>query len=256
MVRDDCTRRLDEVEKAQPTIIFEVKDAAGGDVTAVTVTVDGKPWTDTLDGKALAVDPGRHVFAFSVAGRAPFERTFALAEGEKGRRERIVLESAVSPSAASVPAPSPAPSPSPGTAPAAAPPSPPASPSEPPPPEPPAGGHLALESPNPPPRVPATSADVGASQRTIGVVVAIAGVAALATGGVVGLLAKEQFNTAEGETGPSRVTDSGSAVGMGNDASIIVVSGAVAAVAGFVLWLAAPHKSAVTAGDMFLGARF
>jgi hypothetical protein len=57
LVRDDCTRRLDEVDKAEPTIAFEVK-AAGADVFAVTVTVDGKPWTDTLEGKPIPADPG------------------------------------------------------------------------------------------------------------------------------------------------------------------------------------------------------
>jgi hypothetical protein len=97
MVRDDCTRRLDELEKAQPTIAFEVKDASGADVTAVSVMVDGKPLADSLEGKPLPVDPGKHVFAFTAAGQSPFERTYVLTEGEKGRRERIVLEPQPSP---------------------------------------------------------------------------------------------------------------------------------------------------------------
>src|ERR1019366_931213 len=40
MVRDDCAKRLDEVDKAQPTVAFTVKDATGADVTAVKVMVD------------------------------------------------------------------------------------------------------------------------------------------------------------------------------------------------------------------------
>ena len=43
MVRDDCTRRLDELESAQPTILFDVKDATGTDLIDVRVSVDGQP---------------------------------------------------------------------------------------------------------------------------------------------------------------------------------------------------------------------
>ena len=107
MVRDDCVRRLDELERAQPTIAFEVKDAWGADVSAVKVAVDSKPLTDRLDGTALRVDIGQHVFTFEVAGQAPVTRTLVLTEGEKGRREVIAIGGAKSP--ASVPAPSAAP---------------------------------------------------------------------------------------------------------------------------------------------------
>ena len=91
LVRDDCTRRLDEVERAQPTIAFEVKDASGSDVAAVKVTVDGRPLADRLDGTALVVDPGEHSFAFTIGDQPPVTRVFMLTEGEKGRRERVLL---------------------------------------------------------------------------------------------------------------------------------------------------------------------
>jgi hypothetical protein len=94
LVRNDCTKRLDDAETAQPTIAFEVKDASGGDLTAVRVTVDGQPLADSLGGTALAVDPGQHVFTFEAAGLPPATRTLVLTEGEKGRRERLVLEGA------------------------------------------------------------------------------------------------------------------------------------------------------------------
>jgi hypothetical protein len=103
MVRDDCTKRLDELEGAQPTIAFEVKDTSGADVSAVKVTVDGQPLTDKLDGTALPVDRGTHVFTFIMAGQPPVTRTFVLTEGEKGRRERIALGVEASP--APLPAP-------------------------------------------------------------------------------------------------------------------------------------------------------
>lgn len=91
IIRDDCTRRTEEIERVQPTIVFDAKDATGRDVSAVQVAVDGQPVADTLDGTALRVDAGSHVFTFTVAGQLPVTQTFVLKEGEKDRRERIVF---------------------------------------------------------------------------------------------------------------------------------------------------------------------
>ncbi len=91
MVRDDCTQRLDEVEHMQPTIVFVAKDAAGNDLSSVSVTVDGHPLADKLDGAELPVDPGQHVFSFAAAGCAPVTKTLVVAAGEKGRRESVAM---------------------------------------------------------------------------------------------------------------------------------------------------------------------
>jgi hypothetical protein len=108
LVRDDCTKRLDEVERMQPTIVFVAKDGAGQDLTAVKVTVDGEPLTDKLDGSELRVDPGAHTFTFAVQGLKPVNKTLVLAPGEKDRRESIVVGApaapAGAPGAASAPA--------------------------------------------------------------------------------------------------------------------------------------------------------
>jgi hypothetical protein len=91
LLRDDCTRRIDEIERVQPTIVFDAKDTSGRDVSVVKVTIDGKPLTDRLAGTPLQVDPGEHVFAFQVAGQAPVTQTFIIKENERDRRERVVL---------------------------------------------------------------------------------------------------------------------------------------------------------------------
>jgi hypothetical protein len=102
LVRADCTKRLEDVEEAQPTIAFEVKDPSGSDVVAVKVTVDGAPLTEKLDGTALPVDPGQHVFTFEATGQPPVSRTLVVTEGVKGRGEVVQL------GAADHPAPTPA----------------------------------------------------------------------------------------------------------------------------------------------------
>jgi hypothetical protein len=93
LITTDCAKRLDELESVQPTLIFEVKDAAGGDLTEVRVTVDGQPLLQRLDGTATAVDPGSHRFVFSVPGAAPLTQQLVIREGERARVVSVVFES-------------------------------------------------------------------------------------------------------------------------------------------------------------------
>jgi hypothetical protein len=85
----------------------------------------------------------------------------------------------------------------------------------------------------------------GHTQRIVAVVMAGAGVVAMGVGGLVGLQAKADDNTARDETGPARFDDSTSAVRLGNTASILVGIGAAVAVAGAVVWFAVPDRTAV-----------
>jgi hypothetical protein len=100
IVRDDCVQRLDELERAQPTIVFDAKDPDGHDLVAVHVTVDGAPLADKLEGRALRVEPGSHAFTFTAAGSPTVTETFVLKEGEKERRERIVIGATAKPPSA------------------------------------------------------------------------------------------------------------------------------------------------------------
>ena len=105
VVSDDCTRRLDDVEKAQPTIVFDAKDGSGRDVSAVKVSVDGRSIAERLDGSPLQVDPGEHTFVFTTPEKASVTQTFVIKEAEKERRERIVLASPSAPAAPLAPSP-------------------------------------------------------------------------------------------------------------------------------------------------------
>lgn len=91
IVRADCTKRLDELEGAQPTIVFDAKDGNGADLTVVKVSVDNKPLVDKLDGSALRIDPGEHTFTFEVAGQPPVTEHLVLKEGDKERHEKVVI---------------------------------------------------------------------------------------------------------------------------------------------------------------------
>jgi hypothetical protein len=91
LVSADCITRRAELEQIQPTVIFEIEDGKGEDLAGVSVRVDDKPLTNAADGTELRVNPGEHVFTFRSPGAVPQARTFVIAEGVRGRHERVVL---------------------------------------------------------------------------------------------------------------------------------------------------------------------
>jgi hypothetical protein len=90
-IKKECIRRVDDVTAAIPSIMFDVKDGEGNDLSAITVTMDAEILTDRLEGIALAVDPGAHLFTFEAAGHAPVRKQFVIREGEKRRLEVITF---------------------------------------------------------------------------------------------------------------------------------------------------------------------
>lgn len=85
VVRKQCAQWLPEVEASVPTLVVSARDASGAEVLEARVFVDAEPVKERLDGKAIEVDPGRHVVRVEAAGRAPGEATVFVSEGEKGR---------------------------------------------------------------------------------------------------------------------------------------------------------------------------
>ena len=91
IVRDDCVQWLSEVEKSLPSIVVAVKTTGGRDLTDVRVTLDGALWLEHLDGKAVDVDPGKHVLRAEWQNLPPVETTVLVREAEKGRIVSLVL---------------------------------------------------------------------------------------------------------------------------------------------------------------------
>jgi|HubBroStandDraft_1064217.scaffolds.fasta_scaffold12529_3 hypothetical protein len=222
IVRDDCTKRLDELEKAQPTIAFEVKDAAGADLIDVRVSVDGQPLLDHLDGKPVNVDPGAHVFTFEVAGKPPVTERLLVREGEAARRERVVVGNAA---AAAAPLP-----PKPVTAPAPVPPPPPAP----------------TESVVAPPASPPPESSGPGAQKVIGATMAGVGLVGLGVGTAFGLMASSAWSNAKSACGgnvsqctnvPSGTTYHGTTETDGTISTIGFVAGGLLVAGGVVLFL-------------------
>jgi hypothetical protein len=96
-IRKECLRRVDEVNAAIPTVIFEVKDAAGNDLSAVRLSMDGEVLAESLQGTALSIDPGVHTFVFETPNHAPLQKQFVIREAEKERRESIRFQDVAPP---------------------------------------------------------------------------------------------------------------------------------------------------------------
>jgi hypothetical protein len=90
-IRKECSSRVDAVSSQIPTILFEAKDGSGNDLAGVTVTMDGAPLAQRLEGTALSLDPGEHTFRFEATGQTPVDRVLVIEEGQKDRRERVVF---------------------------------------------------------------------------------------------------------------------------------------------------------------------
>ncbi len=103
-VKTECANRIADVKSAMPTLVLAATDGAGNDLRDVKVSVDGAPLVSSLDGRPVAIDPGSHTLRFEQSGQPPVEKTLVVREGEKDRRESVVI----GPSPAPTPAPTPA----------------------------------------------------------------------------------------------------------------------------------------------------
>ncbi|RLB66087.1 MAG: hypothetical protein DRI90_00330 [Deltaproteobacteria bacterium] len=86
VVKTDCLPWLSEVDQALPSIVVVAKDTAGRDTVAVRTIIDGKVVAESLDGRPLVLDPGRHQIRFEHGAAPPIEQTIVTQEGVKNRR--------------------------------------------------------------------------------------------------------------------------------------------------------------------------
>lgn len=86
VIERDCVTWLQDVDRSTPTVVVFARDRWGDETLNVRVLIDGQIVRDVLDAKAIAVDPGTHVFRFETTDAIPVERKVILREGEKNRR--------------------------------------------------------------------------------------------------------------------------------------------------------------------------
>jgi hypothetical protein len=92
VIKKDCVPWLAEVVESLPSVVVFAKDPTGKDLTDVKVSVDGAPFSTTIDGVARPVDPGRHVFRFEEKSGQVKEETVVIGEGQKRRAISVTFE--------------------------------------------------------------------------------------------------------------------------------------------------------------------
>jgi hypothetical protein len=84
-VRRRCASTLQKLDAITPSIVVRAEDASGNDVTDVAVSSGPDLLVNSLDGMAISVDPGEHVFTFQRPAEAPVTQNLTIARGEKFR---------------------------------------------------------------------------------------------------------------------------------------------------------------------------
>jgi hypothetical protein len=84
LVRADCVQWLTDLEKAYPSVVYDAY-VDGRQALDAHAYADGVLATDHIDGKAVLMEPGRHVFRIEVLGFPPSEQVIVLPEGAHGR---------------------------------------------------------------------------------------------------------------------------------------------------------------------------
>ena len=83
LVRNECEKWLEEVAASLPSVVLSARDPSGKDLLDVTASIDGAR-VPALDGKALDVDPGSHIFRFE-RGKEVKEERWLVRQGEHNR---------------------------------------------------------------------------------------------------------------------------------------------------------------------------
>jgi hypothetical protein len=218
-VRNECMKRIEEVNSASPSIVLSVRDLGGNELSQVKVTLDGQVVADHLDGSALSVDPGSHEFKFETSVAPPLTKTIILHEGEKDRKENVVVQGGTPPPKEKG--------------------------SE--------GGQSNVGvAAGPPP-----DTNPGGTQRVLGLVAGGVGVAGLALGTVFGVLASSSFSAAKKDcpmhptctsTQQNAVDEQKTASGDATISTVGFIAGGVLAATGAVLFFTAPKASSPQVG--------
>jgi hypothetical protein len=213
IIRDDCAQRLEELERLQPTIVFDARDGSGTRLVDVKVLMDGQPFAQKLDGTALPVDAGPHMFTFDVAGQSIVGSSIVVNEGEKARHEPV----RIGPAAPSAPAPVVTPTPGGATTPI-----------------------IVMAAPQEP-------KNVGGAQRAAGVTLGILGLLGIGAGAIFTEIESSDIATSKSYCGPTQCPNRAGAVAENNNANtallgseISFVAGGVLVVGGVILFLTAP----------------
>ncbi len=104
-IRQQCSSKYNQLESDTPSVVLIVTDASGSPRGDVQVRMDGEPFAQQLDGRALSIDPGVHEFTFAADGVVFATQKIMIVQGQRnrfitalirsggGKQKRMVAES-------------------------------------------------------------------------------------------------------------------------------------------------------------------
>lgn len=84
-VAKECSQWLQDAERDMPSVTFRAKDERGKEILDVRVLIDDQPVAESIDARALPVDPGEHRFKFARSDGKSVEEKIVLRPAEKNR---------------------------------------------------------------------------------------------------------------------------------------------------------------------------
>jgi hypothetical protein len=84
-LRQQCSSKYNQLEADTPSVVLIVTDPSGAPRADVQVRMDGQPFTQQLDGRALTVEPGMHEFSFVADGNVFATQKVMIVQGQRNR---------------------------------------------------------------------------------------------------------------------------------------------------------------------------
>jgi hypothetical protein len=96
----DCSRWLEEVQTALPSVVFRALTPDGADIADARIEFDAQP-ERALDGRSITSNPGKHQVTVRAPGFAPVTLQVQFVEGQKLRQQALTLHPITSSASAS-----------------------------------------------------------------------------------------------------------------------------------------------------------
>jgi len=93
-IREECERRLTEINQVIPSVLFEFGDEQGKPISPVQIRLDGELQPAQAATALIEANPGQHVFVFEAPGYAPIRSELVLSARQLRRPERITFSAA------------------------------------------------------------------------------------------------------------------------------------------------------------------
>jgi hypothetical protein len=90
VIQQACSGRMEGINAAMPSVVFDVKDRKGRSLTGVLVSIDDQAPVP-LGATSTPLDPGTHTLRFETEGQSPVEKRVSLLEGDTDKRVTVVV---------------------------------------------------------------------------------------------------------------------------------------------------------------------